>query len=449
MNRIRIFKNFSPVINYRYVHLSSQVKSKQTPRDSSSTTPLDPKFLRSVENTVSISQSAVLKYKQKVNPNFNDIFRIQQLTSWFDKIILNCTANGQKNTRTEIIKSSYVDREFFEKPKFYNFETKVRTYKPENREPTTSSDDIPKRIIYLHGGGYCLCTIDTYHPLLRALSNNLNAEVIAIDYQSSPQVPQPHSINQAISVCQVILNRYENKSISIAGDSAGGHATLNVVLDLIKSKDQDKSKSGSVKLPKSAILIYPWLSLRKVSPSWFQPISLNCKYQNILAGFVMNCMKGGQFSEKSSFDIEYTLENMNTYLAIINRDKSEISKCDPKVVTKFEKFINQPKISTDLRTDQEISEINENNINFLINISDLDALYDEGTDFYNQLQRTRTGSDESNGSKIIKHVSKGTTHGWFQCFASQARHGYRKAKSWTPEHDREFDNVINAIKKVL
>ena len=50
---------------------------------------------------------------------------------------------------------------------------------------------------------------------------------------------------------------------------------------------------------------------------------------------------------------------------------------------------------------------------------------------------------------LFFHHSAGTTHGWFLFFNKYARCGWRNGFSLTPEHDKEFLEILNKISGIL
>lgn len=413
--------------------------------------PLDEKIFRNVESKLEKFTNLTMAIKH-LKPDYNDMVVTKKFMNRIDPIILKYAAGGIRNTKSEIIRTSYIDTEFAKngKPEIYHFETKVRTYYPE-RESDHSVDakdyltPVKRKLIYFHGGGYTICTADTFHPLMRYLSNSLSAEIYAVDYKSSPEVMQPYSINECIAAAKHLLARHPNNTVSIAGDSAGGHATLSAILDISGSEaggsgDHIRNTASKQHLPKSGILIYPWLAMDKVTPSWHTSFSEKIKAQNIIAGFVLNL---------NNNNVKYNLESMETYLDIFNERNSKIEKHDQKMVQDITNFINNPKITLSLRKDEEFSKIINSGIDILLQVSELDSLYDidiELSDRLNRLNKQRNSKKQIN---IQTHISKGTCHGWFQMFASQARHGKKIENSKTPEHDAEFDRVIKLMKDIM
>ena len=97
----------------------------------------------------------------------------------------------------------------------------ARLYRPEGDGP------LPL-VIYLHGGGWMLGSIDSFDTVLRALANASGAMVLSVGYRLAPEAPFPAGLEDA--TCAVRWAAAEAASLgadpgrlAIAGDSAGGN----------------------------------------------------------------------------------------------------------------------------------------------------------------------------------------------------------------------------------
>lgn len=108
-----------------------------------------------------------------------------------------------------------------------------------------------KNILYLHGGGYVMGSVNTHRALIARIARACGYRALAINYRKAPEHPYPAALQDAFNTYkQMIEEGYEN--IFIMGDSAGGGLTL-ALLQLIKKH----------KLPKAAgsVLLSPWTDL--------------------------------------------------------------------------------------------------------------------------------------------------------------------------------------------
>ncbi len=110
-----------------------------------------------------------------------------------------------------------------------------------------------KVILYLHGGGYCICSIDTHRGLAARLALASRARVLIIGYRLAPENPYPAALEDAITSYRWLLRQgISPQQIAIGGDSAGGGLTLSTALSL---------RANSETLPAGLFLISPWTDL--------------------------------------------------------------------------------------------------------------------------------------------------------------------------------------------
>lgn len=115
-------------------------------------------------------------------------------------------------------------------------------------------------VVYLHGGGYVIGSVESYRDMCERLSRAAKACVLAVDYRLAPEHPFPAAVEDAVSAYRWVLNRgIRPNRIAIAGDSAGGALTL-AVLFVIRQE-------GSA-LPACAVPISPWVDLEHTSETF-------------------------------------------------------------------------------------------------------------------------------------------------------------------------------------
>lgn len=108
-------------------------------------------------------------------------------------------------------------------------------------------------ILFLHGGGWVGCNIDTHDPLCRDLCVASGHVVVSVDYRLAPEFPFPVPPNDCLAALAWIRSQSQALNIDlnrlvICGDSAGGN--LAAVL-AIQARDQFPG------LVKAQVLIYP------------------------------------------------------------------------------------------------------------------------------------------------------------------------------------------------
>ena len=108
-------------------------------------------------------------------------------------------------------------------------------------------------VLYLHGGGYVLGSLDTHAELMARVASACRAPVLGVDYRLAPEHPFPAAVDDALASYEHLIDAgIKPQSIVVAGDSAGGGLALALMLRL---KEQGKP------LPAGAILFSPWSDL--------------------------------------------------------------------------------------------------------------------------------------------------------------------------------------------
>jgi acetyl esterase/lipase len=106
-------------------------------------------------------------------------------------------------------------------------------------------------LMYLHGGGYALGSINTHRSLTAGIAQHLAGRVLSVDYRLAPEHPCPAAIEDAVAAYRFLLNEGA-KRIVIAGDSAGGGLTLATLVAL---------REAGLPQPVGAWCISPWTDL--------------------------------------------------------------------------------------------------------------------------------------------------------------------------------------------
>ena len=124
---------------------------------------------------------------------------------------------------------------------------------------TAPGCDPLRAVLYLHGGGYVIGSINTHRRLAYDISAASAARVLVIDYRLAPEHPFPAAVEDAAKAWRWLLRQgFSASRLAIAGDSAGGGLTLATLVNL---RDQ---KLG---LPACAVAISPWVDLEGVGTS--------------------------------------------------------------------------------------------------------------------------------------------------------------------------------------
>ncbi|MCW5734560.1 MAG: alpha/beta hydrolase [Enhydrobacter sp.] len=119
--------------------------------------------------------------------------------------------------------------------------------------------DGERAVLYLHGGGYAIGSLNTHRRLAYDISAASGARVLVIDYRLAPEHPFPAAVDDAAVAWRWMLAQgLDPKRIAIAGDSAGGGLTIATLVNL---RDQ------KLALPGCAVAISPWVDLEGLGAS--------------------------------------------------------------------------------------------------------------------------------------------------------------------------------------
>lgn len=112
----------------------------------------------------------------------------------------------------------------------------VRIYKPKVEGPLPA-------LVYMHGGGFVIGTLDTEDMICQALCYETECAVVSVDYRLAPEHPFPAAVDDTYSVVTWVHSHGEELGIdssrlAVAGASAG--ASLSAACTL-KLRDENKS----------------------------------------------------------------------------------------------------------------------------------------------------------------------------------------------------------------
>ena len=136
-------------------------------------------------------------------------------------------------------------------------ELPVRVYTPEGEPPFPI-------VVFFHGGGWVVGTLDSYDPLCRALAAAVPAVVVSVGYRLAPEDRWPAAVEDAYAATlwasrkAAELGGVQHR-LAVAGDSAGGNLAAVVALGA-------RDRGG----PPVAfqLLVYPVLDAAADTASW-------------------------------------------------------------------------------------------------------------------------------------------------------------------------------------
>jgi acetyl esterase len=134
----------------------------------------------------------------------------------------------------------------------------VRIYRPE------VSTDPPAAVLYLHGGGFVVGSIESHDPICRDLAAGSGVVVCSLEYRLAPEFPFPSGLEDCLAAFQWLHSNadelgVDGRRLAIAGDSAGGN--LAIATSLL-------ARDRGWHSPDFQLLIYPCVDLTMSSDTW-------------------------------------------------------------------------------------------------------------------------------------------------------------------------------------
>jgi acetyl esterase len=105
----------------------------------------------------------------------------------------------------------------------------ARVYRP------LGADGVLPAIVYIHGGGWVLCSLDTHDNTCRNLCAGVGAVVVSIDYRMAPEYRFPVATDDCLAALRWVADhadelRIDANRLMIGGDSAGGNLSAVTAL---------------------------------------------------------------------------------------------------------------------------------------------------------------------------------------------------------------------------
>ncbi|MGC0364430.1 monoterpene epsilon-lactone hydrolase [Rhodococcus sp. 27YEA15] len=119
--------------------------------------------------------------------------------------------------------------------------------------PGVSRDNSRSAIYYLHGSAYVVCSARTHRALASNLSRDTGLPVFVLDYRLAPEHLFPAAADDVESGYRWIREQgYAAENVVVAGDSAGGHLALDLVIE---------NMSAGIAQPAAVVLFSPLIDL--------------------------------------------------------------------------------------------------------------------------------------------------------------------------------------------
>jgi monoterpene epsilon-lactone hydrolase len=119
--------------------------------------------------------------------------------------------------------------------------------------------DAGRAVLYLHGGGYVIGSINTHRDLAARMSRAAKARVLLIDYRLAPEHPFPAAVEDSVAAYRWMLAQgLKSSRIAVAGDSAGGGLTVATLVAI---------RDAKLASPAAGVCLSPWIDLEGVGDS--------------------------------------------------------------------------------------------------------------------------------------------------------------------------------------
>lgn len=108
-------------------------------------------------------------------------------------------------------------------------DVRVRVYRPKN-----ATGPLPG-ILYIHGGGMILGTVEGEHPRSAMISDEIGAVVVSVDYRLAPEDPHPSQSDDCYAALVWMAENagelgFDPERLAVYGASAGGGLTIATAL---------------------------------------------------------------------------------------------------------------------------------------------------------------------------------------------------------------------------
>ena len=121
---------------------------------------------------------------------------------------------------------------------------------------STPQDDRDAALLYVHGGGYVIGSLDSHRHMVSEAGRAAKAWALALDYRLAPEHPFPAAVEDAVSGYRYLLSRgIRPGRIAIAGDSAGGGLVVAAMLAI---------RDDGLAQPACGWCISPWVDMEGI-----------------------------------------------------------------------------------------------------------------------------------------------------------------------------------------
>jgi epsilon-lactone hydrolase len=118
------------------------------------------------------------------------------------------------------------------------------------------NSSVDRAVLYVHGGGYVIGSVNTHRDLLARIARASGARVLGINYRLAPEHPFPAAVDDSVAAYRWMLAQGLNPNrIAVAGDSAGGGLTVATLVAI---------RDAKLPVPGAGVCISPWVDMEGI-----------------------------------------------------------------------------------------------------------------------------------------------------------------------------------------
>ncbi|XP_028262352.1 arylacetamide deacetylase-like 4 [Parambassis ranga] len=167
-------------------------------------------------------------------------------------------------------------------------EVPVRVY-----EPTTVCDGLRRGLVYFHGGGWVLGSIDSVDEVCRHIAKQSDITVISVGYRLAPEHRYPAQLDDCeaatchfLSVAETEFS-VDSRRVAVGGDGTGANLAAALCQRLARRED------GHLPSPCAQLLIYPALQMADFNlPSYQQNHAVPILFRGRMAFYFLQYLSG-------------------------------------------------------------------------------------------------------------------------------------------------------------